>query len=142
MILKEIWIHLYSKTWTNMQIHLYELMDENKSLKIFIRFEEEKNNIWINLNDEAYTNKYPNIFVFLKFFGFIIFLFWLCRTVAGWEQAGVGGSIVHFLYFCKCNIVFLAKATFLFLLKCGKFSKFFSLSKHQVILSPSYLFAA
>ena len=31
-----------------------------------------------------------------------------------WEQAGVGTSKVHFLCFCKCNLVFLAKANFYF----------------------------
>ena len=46
---------------------------------------------------------------YLNIFSHLSFAFLL---LVGWEQAGVGTSKVHFLCFCKCNLVFLAKATF------------------------------
>ena len=48
---------------------------------------------------------------YLNIFSHLSFAFLL---LVGWEQAGVGTSKVHFLCFCKCNLVFLAKATFYF----------------------------
>ena len=101
-------------------------LDTNKNVNTFLWTIGYK---WIYSYDKFDTNEYLNIFVFFNFlrfyhflfhilFRFYLFLFLLCRTVVGWEQAGVGGSKVHFLYFSKCNIVFLAKATFLFLLNC------------------------
>ena len=77
-------------------------IDSNKYLNTFIR-------------QIGYKGISEYIQIFLFCFNFLLFLsfsfFLLCRMVAGWEQAGVGTSKVHFLYFCKCNIVFLAKAT-------------------------------
>ena len=51
---------------------------------------------------------YFSSFLF-EYFSHLSFAFLL---LVGWEQAGVGTSKVHFLCFCKCNLVFLAKATF------------------------------
>ena len=48
----------------------------------------------------------------LNIFSHLSFAFSL---LVRWKQAGVGTSKVHFLCFCKCNLVFLAKTNFYFL---------------------------
>ena len=49
------------------------------------------------------------LLLYLNIFSHLSFAFLL---LVRWEQAGVGTSKVHFLCFCKCNLVFLAKAIF------------------------------
>ena len=51
------------------------------------------------------------LLLYLNIFSHLSFAFLL---LVRWEQAGVGTSKVHFLCFCKCNLVFLAKANFYF----------------------------
>ena len=141
MILTKIWIHLYSKTWTNMQIHLYELMDENKCLKIFIRFEEKKQYLnqfeWWILH--KWISEHICIFKFLRFYHF--------SFLALQDGGGMGtswgrrqhSSFPVFLQMQHCisckSYIFISSKMW------PSQSSFISQNIKLYLISPSYFFA-